>query len=233
MDAYFPIISKQPSRCKTGNVSTSDKTIAHPRSGLAAGVLPNDNKKRPIIRATHQDSTPSSSEITKKLLSTLTDVSNPITHSDISTRSDHVVAFATGHQISEERKNQRLYMNERKAKLSVQRESIRSSSELEILKGCRIYINGYLESTTDIELKRLVFQAGGQIVGTASQCTHIVTSRGLSGSKTHQFLTQKTRNTKQVVKPEWVVDSIAAGKRRPERLYSVIKDMGLQQFLQS
>lgn len=34
----------------------------------------------------------------------------------------------------------------------------------------------------------------------------------------------KARNKVQVVKPEWIFDSIAAGKRRPEREYAVIKD---------
>lgn len=33
-----------------------------------------------------------------------------------------------------------------------------------MLQGTRIYIDGYLESTTDIEMKRLVIEAGGQIV---------------------------------------------------------------------
>lgn len=46
----------------------------------------------------------------------------------------------------------------------MQREADKSSSETDILKNTRIYIGGYLESTTDIEMKRLVVQAGGQIV---------------------------------------------------------------------
>jgi hypothetical protein len=56
--------------------------------------------------------------------------------------------------------------------------------------------------------------------GIASQCTHIITSRGLSGSKTHKILTRKSCKV-HVVKPEWVFDSVAYGKRRPERPYAI------------
>lgn len=57
---------------------------------------------------------------------------------------------------------------------------------------------------------------------TASRCTHVVTSQGLNASETHIFLTKNRRNKIHIVKPEWVIDSIAAGRRRPERLYSAI-----------
>ena len=50
-----------------------------------------------------------------------------------------------------------------------------------------------------------------------------MTSQQLSGSKTHRILTAKTRIKVHVVKPEWVIDSVKAGKRKLERDYSVIK----------
>ena len=58
---------------------------------------------------------------------------------------------------------------------------------------------------------------------TASDCTHILTSQQLSGSKTHRILTTKMRTKVHVVKPEWVLDSVRAGKRKLEQEYSIIK----------
>jgi len=50
-----------------------------------------------------------------------------------------------------------------------------------------------------------------------------LTSQQLSGSKTQKILTTKARSKVYVVKPEWVIDSVRAGKRKLEREYSVIK----------
>ena len=74
---------------------------------------------------------------------------------------DHVVAFATGHQVAEGSRKQRPYMLYRTEKPSIQRETTNYAG---VLKDTKIYINGYLESITDIELKRIIAQAGGQIV---------------------------------------------------------------------
>ena len=71
------------------------------------------------------------------------------------------MAFATGHQVADERVNQRLYHAHREEKLCKQREI---SGDNSLLRDVRVYIDGYLESTTDIEMKRLVVEAGGQIV---------------------------------------------------------------------
>ena len=61
----------------------------------------------------------------------------------------------------------------------------------------------------------------------ASGATHIFTLQGLSGSKTHKFLHSGTRHKTHVVTPEWVLDSIAAGKRKKESDYAVIKDSNM------
>jgi len=217
MEAYFPVLSKV-SRKKALKNDGSDRT----------------RNTKVLSKKSDSDPLASSSALTNHLLNTLSDTSNPITHSNIVERTDHVVAFATGHQVAEGGRKQRPYMLYRTEKLSAQRET--TNRDAGILKDIKIYINGYLEFTTDIEMKRIIAQAGGQIVGTASQCTHILTSRSLSASKTQQFLNQHSRHKKHVVRPEWVMDSIAAGKRRPERSYRLVNtcaSSSLQQFLQS
>ncbi|EPT03682.1 hypothetical protein FOMPIDRAFT_1046716 [Fomitopsis schrenkii] len=109
--------------------------------------------------------TPSSSALTKHLLQTLPDESNPITHSDIYHRTDHVVSAATGHQRSDGRGQvNKGYMASRSAKLRNQLPERLEGPEGNILRGIRVYINGYLEGTTDIEMKRVVTLAGGQIL---------------------------------------------------------------------
>ncbi|KAI0368149.1 hypothetical protein BV20DRAFT_969753 [Pilatotrama ljubarskyi] len=167
-------------------------------------------------------SKPSSSALTKHLLNTLGDDSNPITHSDIYQRSDHICSAATGHQRSEGRGPQKSYWQSRTKKLANQLPDKPTEGVL-VLRNVRIYINGYLENTTDIEMKRMVTLAGGQVMHTASGATHILTSQQLNGAKTQKLLTSKSKNIVHVVRPEWVTDSIAAGKRQPEREYSVIK----------
>ncbi|KAM5540394.1 hypothetical protein V8D89_005852 [Ganoderma adspersum] len=163
---------------------------------------------------------PSSSALTKHLLNTLKDESNPITHSNIYERSDFICSAATGHQRGDGRGPRRSYLEVRRDKLSRQL----PETSTEVLRNVRIYINGYLEDTTDIEMKRIVTIAGGQIMHTASGATHILTSQQLSGAKTHKFLTTKSKGVVQVVRPEWVTDSIKAGKRLSEREYTVIRD---------
>lgn len=151
--------------------------------------------------------------------------------------------MATGHQRSDGRGNQRPYLDARRKKLSDQRPEQESSTGANVLHGVRIYIGGYLDNSTDIEMKRIVALAGGQIQSvrspkcplapplivernrhTASGATHILTSQQLSGSKTQKLLTGKSRAIVHVVRPQWVTESIEAGKRLPERTYSVLKN---------
>jgi hypothetical protein len=46
----------------------------------------------------------------------------------------------------------------------------------------------------------------------------------LSGSKSEKFLTTKSKVKCHVVRPEWLFDSIKAGKKKNEWNYSVIKN---------
>jgi len=93
---------------------------------------------------------------------------NPITHSNVADRTEHYVTFSTGHQVAEGRINQGSYMASREDKLRVQHDEIPKSryegNNNNILKGTRIYVNGYLESTTDLEVKKIIIQLGGQLV---------------------------------------------------------------------
>ncbi|CDO71329.1 hypothetical protein BN946_scf184908.g87 [Trametes cinnabarina] len=167
-------------------------------------------------------SKPSSSALTKHLLNTLREKSNPITNSDIYQRSDHICSAATGHQRGEGRGPGKAYCDARTKKLADQLPE-KPAEGVQVLRNVRIYINGYLENTTDIEMKRIVTLAGGQMLHTASGATHILTSQQLNGAKTQKLLTSKSKHIVHVVRPEWVMDSISAGKRLSEREYSVIK----------
>ncbi|PPR07200.1 hypothetical protein CVT26_012633 [Gymnopilus dilepis] len=201
MDSYFPVVAKSTSiGCRK----------SRPSSG-------NDRDKKPSHGISNFTS---ASNITKDLLTTLSHTSNPITHSDIYERTDHIVSFSTGHQVSEGRRKT-VHSEDRRSKLHAQQGQ--ASKEAGVLKNTKIYVNGYLESTTDIEIKRLITQAGGTVMYSASQSTHIVTSRPLSGSKTEKLLTKRKGPHLYVIKPEWVLDSIATGRRLPERGYSVTK----------
>ncbi|KAI0677124.1 hypothetical protein C8Q78DRAFT_1065749 [Trametes maxima] len=198
-----------------------------------------EKKKERILARLHKDTEgkpedqsgpvkqkPSSAALTKHLLNTLGDESNPITNSDIYQRSDHISSAATGHQRSDGRGPRKSYIEVRDKKLAQQLPE-KPADGAQVMRNVRIYINGYLDNTTDIEMKRIVTLAGGQVLRTASGATHILTSQQLNGSKTQKLLTTKSKNIVHVVRPEWVTDSIGAGLRLSEREYSVIKNKGV------
>lgn len=53
-----------------------------------------------------------------------------------------------------------MYVKERSVKLKEQLPQVGTG----ILKGVRVWIDGYLDDTTDIEMKRIVKLAGGEIL---------------------------------------------------------------------
>jgi hypothetical protein len=73
---------------------------------------------------------------------------------------DRVVSLTTGHQRPDGRANRQTYVKIRSQKLKDQRDEV----VLGILNNTRIYINGYLRDTTDIEMKRIITEAGGHVV---------------------------------------------------------------------
>ncbi|THH15376.1 hypothetical protein EW146_g5090 [Bondarzewia mesenterica] len=162
----------------------------------------------------------SPSTITKHLLNTLSEEWNPITHSDSGRHADHVSSATTGHQRAERHGSARRYFESRRQKL----ENQSAPQESTVLSNARVYINGYLRDTTDIEMKRIVVQAGGRVLQTASGATHVLTSHQLNASKKHKILTSNAKVKVHIVRPEWVIDSVAAGKRLCERKYSILTD---------
>jgi hypothetical protein len=62
-------------------------------------------------------------------------------------------------------------MSYREDKLQIQREADSSNGDDGnlILKGVKVYINGYLEGTTDTEIKKVIVQCGGRVVCVASK----------------------------------------------------------------
>ncbi|KAH7887625.1 hypothetical protein F5I97DRAFT_862317 [Phlebopus sp. FC_14] len=201
-----PVYSPYPTRRTASKVEEDKQRLAR-----ISGPLYSDGNK------------PSSSTIAKHLLKTLSDESNPITHSNIYERSDVVVSAATGHQRGEGRPGGgtfKEYFKDRAKKLDLQRKLEPTGG---VLCNVRVYIGGYLSGTTDIEMKRVVALAGGTTLLTPRGATHILTSQQLSGSKTHKFLTTKSRHPIHVVRPEWVTDSVKSGKRLQEAQYAVIR----------
>ncbi|TFK75770.1 BRCT domain-containing protein [Pluteus cervinus] len=245
MERYFPVISKSTSTLKAE--SEKDKQRA------AGKYEPYKRGRREVVNVNGIEAPPgkfweplrsgatlSHAALTKHVLSTLKDESNPITHSDIAERSDQVYSMTTGHQVAEGRGSRHAYISLDRKKRNVQIQanatSTRTSTQSEgtddarkkpqpVLHNVCVYLNGYLENTTDIEMKRIITEAGGEILYTpSSACTHIVTSQHLSGSKTHKILSSKPRNRVHVVKPEWILDSIKQGRKLSERNYVVIRD---------
>jgi hypothetical protein len=79
---------------------------------------------------------------------------------DVGYMVDRVVSLTTGHQRSDGRAHRQGNMKIRSQKLKVQREEV----TVGVLNNTQIYINGYLQDTTDIEVKRIITEAGGQVV---------------------------------------------------------------------
>lgn len=54
----------------------------------------------------------------------------------------------------------------------------------------------------------------------SSRCTHVITEKGLSASKTHALIHQRSNKAVKLVTSEWAIASIKAGKRLNEMKYS-------------
>lgn len=97
-----------------------------------------------------------------------------------------------------------------------------------IFAGCDFYVNGYTGTRIgDMELKKLLAVHGGNVRQLPSATvTHIVTGV-LSASKAQKILDGATHGRKKkVVRVDWVLDSVKAGKRLGEAAYGVIANEG-------
>lgn len=57
----------------------------------------------------------------------------------------------------------------------------------------------------------------------ANSATHVITSTGLSGSKSQKVVKNSSKTTSvHVVTPEWLYDSVATGKRMKEYDYRIV-----------
>ncbi|KAG7331285.1 hypothetical protein KOW79_005254 [Hemibagrus wyckioides] len=87
------------------------------------------------------------------------------------------------------------------------REKEKQGTSSSIFSGVAIYVNGYTEPSAD-ELRRLMMLHGGQfhVYYSHSKTTHII------ATNLPNFKIQELRGEK-VVRPEWITDSIKAGKQ--------------------
>ncbi|KDN52533.1 hypothetical protein K437DRAFT_220517 [Tilletiaria anomala UBC 951] len=153
--------------------------------------------------------------------------SNPITHSDMYTRTQHYVSTSTGHQQSNRaggsNEGSTHWMKMRARKLQDQA----AAKQTNLFDGVVVYINGYTGSLiTNQELIRLL-QLHGAIVSytPSSKVTHTISTMCLSGKKTQKELKRKVlKRVAKLVTPAWVLDSIERERRQPERKYAVFED---------
>ncbi|XP_032385025.1 DNA repair protein REV1 isoform X2 [Etheostoma spectabile] len=104
---------------------------------------------------------------------------------------------------------------EEQFKLDAPREKQKDGSCSNIFIGVAIYVNGYTEPCAD-ELRRLMMLHGGQFHMYYSRCktTHIITNN-LPNSKIQELKGEK------IIRPEWITDSIKAGRLLPYFQYQL------------
>ncbi|XP_051814390.1 DNA repair protein REV1 [Acanthochromis polyacanthus] len=107
-------------------------------------------------------------------------------------------------------------------KLDAPREKRKEGACSSIFSGVAIYVNGYTEPSAD-ELRRLMMLHGGQfhVYYSRSKTTHII-ANNLPNSKIQELKGEK------VIRPEWITDSIKAGRLLPYLQYMLYaKQKGL------
>lgn len=100
-------------------------------------------------------------------------------------------------------------------KLDAPREKQKEGSCSSIFSGVSIYVNGYTDPSAD-ELRRLMMLHGGQfhMYYSRSKTTHII-ANNLPNSKIQELKGEK------VIRPEWITDSIKAGRLLPYLQYQL------------
>uniref|UniRef100_H3D8N4 DNA repair protein REV1 n=1 Tax=Tetraodon nigroviridis TaxID=99883 RepID=H3D8N4_TETNG len=100
-------------------------------------------------------------------------------------------------------------------KLDAPKEKHKEGLSSDIFFGVSIYVNGYTEPSAD-ELRRLMMLHGGQFHAYYSRTntTHII-ANNLPHSKVKELKGQK------VIRPEWITDSVKAGRLLPHLQYQL------------
>ncbi|XP_015253673.1 PREDICTED: DNA repair protein REV1 isoform X1 [Cyprinodon variegatus] len=100
-------------------------------------------------------------------------------------------------------------------KLNATREKQKEGTSSSIFSGVAIYVNGYTDPSAD-ELRRLMMLHGGQfhVYYSRSKTTHIIASN-LPNCKIQELRGEK------VIRPEWITDSIKAGRLLPYLKYQL------------
>ncbi|KAJ8253478.1 hypothetical protein GJAV_G00213390 [Gymnothorax javanicus] len=101
------------------------------------------------------------------------------------------------------------------------REKLKEGASSEIFRGVAIYVNGYTDPPAD-ELRRLMMLHGGQfhVYYSRSKTTHIIATN-LPNSKIQELRSER------VVRPEWITDSVKAGRLLPCLQYQLYRPRGL------
>ncbi|KAL9938658.1 hypothetical protein V8E36_002377 [Tilletia maclaganii] len=153
---------------------------------------------------------------------------NPITHSRMGERTQHYQSSSTGHQVANHMMASFPVTGWRDIRQAKMREQAAESSS-KIFQGVTAYLNGYQgEDQINLDITRKIQENGGKVnyLYSKSLCTHIISSRALSAKKNQEWLIEKRKSATiaKLVRPEWVYDSIAAGKRLAETKYPVFSD---------
>ncbi|KAF8318101.1 hypothetical protein DL93DRAFT_2076052 [Clavulina sp. PMI_390] len=171
----------------------------------------------------------SSAPLTRKDVMNMRLEANPIVHSKAPSKSQYITSCASGHEREQGPSGSPYWVATMNSKLSVQAvHSLPPDSskgiDANLLLGLRIYVDGLVRGTTRSEITRLVAMHGGINLRAAQSATHIISSTGLSGTKSRTVLKSgvKKSNSLHVVKPEWLYDSLNAGKRLREYDYRVV-----------
>ncbi|GAA97265.1 uncharacterized protein L969DRAFT_84299 [Mixia osmundae IAM 14324] len=158
-----------------------------------------------------------------EVLKTLGKVNNPVTHSDVYSRTIHIVSCTTGHQMQNGPGGGSVPGWNKARAIKIKQQADERIND--IFARVSVYFNGYTgEDLSNQQLKRLLEQGGGRwsFAFGKRHITHVVTATGLSGSKADKELNARKSST-YIVRPEWIVDSVAAGRRLPESMFGVLE----------
>ncbi|KXS11055.1 DNA repair protein [Gonapodya prolifera JEL478] len=120
------------------------------------------------------------------------------------------------------------YMREKNRKLKEQDRHVQDSeAESGVLKGIKVYIDGWTNPPAH-DLKKMILKAGGEHEQyfRKSVCTHVVASN-ITARKVVEWGTVK------IVTPNWITDSVAAGKILPWNRYKLVPVSSSQQKISS